>query len=103
MRNNELDVIDVALSSIVEQPPRPTLSPRMIWLRGLALERQGAARRSLRITRLLSVATLLLVFVAGAVFASNSSFTTVADQTAAAVCAVFILGYTALQLMRSPR
>ncbi|HEY0811459.1 MAG TPA: hypothetical protein VGD49_14920 [Longimicrobiales bacterium] len=100
---NELEVIDAALSTIVDQPPRPKLSPRMIWLRGLALERQRAARRSLRITRLLSAATLMLVLVAGAVLASTSAITVVADHTAAAASAVFILGYTALQLMRSSR
>ena len=100
---NEFEVIDVALSTIADQPPPPQLSPRMIWVRGLALERQRAARRSLRITRLLSTATLMLVVVAGAVFASTSTITIVADHTAAAACAVFILGYTALQLIRSPR
>jgi hypothetical protein len=100
---NEFEMIDVAFSKIVDQPPPPKLSPRMIWLRGVALERQRAARRSLRITRLLSLATLLLVIVAGGVLVSTSSITIVADQMAGAACAVFILGYTALQLIRSPR
>jgi hypothetical protein len=75
----------------------------MIWVRGLALERQRAARRALRVTRLLTAATLLLVVIAGAVFASVSTSTRVADQTLAAVGAFFILGYTALQLLRSTR
>lgn len=100
---NSLDSIDVALSKIVDQPPHPRLSPRMIWLRGLALERQRAARRSLRLTRILSAATFLLVLVAGVFFVPTSAITSVADQTAAAACAIFILGYTALQLIRSGR
>jgi len=100
---NEFKGIDVALSKIVDQTPHPRLSSRIIWLRGLALERQRAARRWLRITRLLSMATLLLVIVAGAAFVSTSTRTIVADQMAAAACAVVILGYTALQLMRSTR
>ena len=100
---NKPDTIDVALSAIVDQPQRPKLTPRMIWLRGVALERQHAARRSLLVMRLLSAATFLVVVVAGAVYASSSTTTIVADRMAAAACSVFILGYTALQLIRSPR
>jgi hypothetical protein len=93
---NEFEVIDVALSKIVDQPPRPTLSPRMIWWRGVALERQRAARRSMRLTRLLSAATVLLVVLAGAALAPAADMPLVADQMAAAACAIVILGYTAL-------
>jgi len=93
---NESEMIDVALSKIVDQPSHPKLSPRMIWLRGLAMERQRAARRSLQLTRLLSALTMLLVVAAGAIFASDTSFTVPANQTMAAAGAVFILGYTAL-------
>jgi hypothetical protein len=101
---NKPDTIDVAFSTFVDQPPPPPkLSPRMIWMRGVALERQRAARRSLRVTRLLTAATFLLVVIAGAVFASSSASTTVADQAVAATCSILILGYTALQLIRSPR
>jgi hypothetical protein len=75
----------------------------MIWVRGLALERQRAARRALLMTRLLSAAMLMLVLVAVAVFARNTPLTDVTSQMAAAVGAVFILGYTAIQLIRAPR
>jgi hypothetical protein len=97
----EFEVIDAAFSRLVDQPSQPKLSPRMIWLRGLALERQRAARRSLRIMRVLSAATLLLVIAGGVVFASASTLTTAVDQSIVAVCAAFILGYTSLQLIRS--
>ena len=98
------DPVDVALSTIVDQPSQPRLSPRMIWLRGMALERQRAARRSLLLTRILSAATFVSVLVAGVLFVpATTAITNVADQTAAAACAIFILGYTALQLIRSPR
>lgn len=100
---NEVDVVDVALSTIIDPPQHPKLTPRMVWVRGLALERQRAARRALRITRLLSAATLLLVVVAVGFVATNSTLTIVTNQMAAAVGAVFILGYTTLQLIRSPR
>ena len=99
---NDSDMIDVALSSLVDEPQHPPLSPRTIWLRGVARERQRAARRSLLLTHLLSAATFVLVVVAGAVVASSSSSAIIADQMAAAACSVFILGYTALQLIRSP-
>ena len=100
---NKLDQIDVALSAIGDHPPRPKLSPRMIWLRGMALERQRAARRSLRLTRALSALMFLLVVLAGVALAPTSAITSVVDQAAAAACAVVILGYTALQLLRSAR
>lgn len=95
--------IDAAFATLADQAPPPRLSARMIWLRGVALERQRAARRALRITRFLSAATLLLVVVAGTMFTARTSIAIVADQLAAAAGAVFILGYTALQLMRAPR
>ena len=100
---NKSDRIDAALSGIVDPPPRPTLPPHTIWLRGVAFERQRAARRSLRITRLMSAAAFVIVVVAAAVFASSATITIVADQVAAATGAIVILGYTALQLIRSPR
>ena len=98
---NDLEMIDVVFSKIVDQPTDPRLSPRLIWVRGLALERQRAARNSLYMTRLLTAAMFLLVVVAGAVFASGSPSASVTDPIVAAACAVFILGYTALQLLRS--
>jgi hypothetical protein len=100
---HDLKDIDAALSTIADPPQQPKLTPRMIWMRGVALERQRAARRSLLLTRALSAATLLLLAVAGAVFTSGSTITIVADQTAAAAGAIAILGYTALQLLRSAR
>lgn len=96
------DLIDVAFS-IGEAPPPVKLPPGMIWMRGIALARRRAAERTLRITRVLSAALLLLFLAAGAVFAWNAPITMVVDQAAGAACAVFILGFTALQLIRAPR
>jgi hypothetical protein len=102
---NERDMIDVALSTIVDHPSRVTLPARMVWLRGIALERQRAAERSLRITSALSAAGLLLFVVFGVFLALRFPLAPTAPIAgpAGAAGAVFILAFTALQLIRTPR
>jgi hypothetical protein len=100
---NDSDVIDVALATISDQPSPVRVTPRMIWLRGIALERQRAAERALRVTRWLSAVGLSLVAVAGVFFASTVQIEMISDHAVAAAGSALILGITGLQFIRSPR
>ena len=101
MKNNpETDALFATLS---DQPSRITVPARMIWLRGLAQERQRAAQRSLLITRMLSLAGLLVIALAGGMLAMRVPVEMKIDAAVGAVCAMCILGFTALQLFRAPR
>ena len=98
---NDADIIDAAFATLSDQPPRITVPARMIWLRGLARERQRVATRMLLIMRVLSAAGLLLLLIGAVVLVPSFQTRMTFDAAGSAACVAALLAFAALQMIRS--